>query len=320
MRGGDPARFHQVRPGQGLPDGRGGVDERVLVGRVAGKGIEDESKAIWCAVIETSEGNAYYVRLAPAQVESTRIGDLVRFSTKRENPVRGVDRHIAEVSAAHGGVYELTESDGAQGVARGVARRMRELEALGLARVLAPDQWVVASNLLEKIGAGAKCVPRYRLSLELERAILEDQVRRRGPVWLDTVDTERLANSGFGAEVRAAVERRHQAMRELGIAPDDPQRIGKLRDLERRAVGKEHARQSGQRFLEPPPERLRGQIQVVRDDPAYLAVSDGARFVLVPATAEARARERQVATSRGMAPVAPCSSMPLHAPSSSAAS
>ena len=62
-RGRPGALSHRSAPGQGLPDGRGGVDERVLVGRVASKGLEDESKGVWYAVLETPTGAAYHVRL-----------------------------------------------------------------------------------------------------------------------------------------------------------------------------------------------------------------------------------------------------------------
>jgi hypothetical protein len=36
-------------PRPGVPDGRGGVDERAVVGRVASKGLEDETKGVWYA-------------------------------------------------------------------------------------------------------------------------------------------------------------------------------------------------------------------------------------------------------------------------------
>jgi hypothetical protein len=54
LHGGDTARFHVVRSGQGLPDGQGGVEERTLVGRVVRKGLGDELKGrMFYAVIET---------------------------------------------------------------------------------------------------------------------------------------------------------------------------------------------------------------------------------------------------------------------------
>jgi hypothetical protein len=40
--------------------------------------------------------------------------------------------------------------------------------------------------------------------------------------WRRRFVTRCVATQGFGAEVLAAFERRRQALRELGIAPDDP--------------------------------------------------------------------------------------------------
>jgi hypothetical protein len=101
----------------------------------------------------------------------------------------------------------------------------------------APRQWIVPSDLLEQLEKRHRGAPaRYRVSLEALPLVLDAQVARRGPVWLDALDAGRLATKGFGAEVLAALERRRQALRELGIAPDDPQRDAKIRDLEQRTV------------------------------------------------------------------------------------
>jgi type IV secretory pathway VirD2 relaxase len=63
LDGGDGWRFHVVRVGQGLPDSRGGVEERPLVGRVVRKGLGDElSGRAFYAVIETPTGDAYRSR------------------------------------------------------------------------------------------------------------------------------------------------------------------------------------------------------------------------------------------------------------------
>jgi hypothetical protein len=131
---------------------------------------------------------------------------------------------------------------------------------------------------------------RYRLSIEALPLSLDAQVAWQGPVWLDTLDPARLAAKGFGAEVRAACERRRQALAELGIARSDPERQEKIRDLERRALGRALARQNGKVFLEPVPDRFRGQLEPGPEGSTYLAVTDGKQFVLVPAAREARAR------------------------------
>jgi hypothetical protein len=292
MRGGDPARFHAVRPGQGLPDGRGGVEQGAMVGRVADKGLEDESKGIWYAVLETPTGAAYHVRLGARQAEVTRTGDLVTFGTPRDAAVRPVDRHIAEV-AARDGAYALAGEGRQEGEARSAAARLRELERLGMVTARSHDVWNVPPDLLEQLETRHREQPaRYRLSMQPARLSLDAQVRHQGPVWLDTVDPATLARQGFGAEVLAAVECRQQALLALGIIAEDPHRVAKLRAVEQRAVGRAMERETGWTLVEPMPGGFRGRLhplpKVPEGDAPYLAVSDGQRFVLVPATREAR--------------------------------
>ncbi len=296
LHGGDAERFHVVRPGQGLPEGQGGVEERTLVGRVVRKGLGDElSGRTFYAVIETPTGDAYHVTVAARVADTLRVGDVVSLRTKREPAVQPVDRRLAEVAAAHGGVYELPGDAKGRDVARFAARRLRELERLGLVTSPAPGQWTVPSNLLEQLEKRPREAPaRCRVSLEGLPLALDAQVGRQGPVWLDTLDAGRLATTGFGAEVLAALERRRRALRELGIAPDDPQRGAKISDLQRRTVGREIARQSGQHFLESAPTRFRGRLQAGPEGSPYLAVTDGERFVLVPDAPEARSRTGQL--------------------------
>ncbi|HXX69874.1 MAG TPA: DUF3363 domain-containing protein [Polyangiaceae bacterium] len=289
MRGGDPGRFHAVRPGQGLPDGRGGIEERVLVGRVAGKGLEDESKGIWYAVLETPTGAAYHVRLTARQAEVTRTGDLVTFGTEREPAVRPVDRRIAEEASRRGGIYKLPGDGGQDEGARSVTPRLRELERLGLVASRTPGEWNVPADLLRQLERHEQQAPtRNRLSLRPLGCSLEEQAFHRGAVWLDTMEPKDLACEGFGAEVRAALERRGEVLRELGIAPEDPQRVSKLRDLEQRTTGRDRARQTGESFVERLSGSFQGRVQPAREGAAYFAVSDGKRFVLVPDSREAR--------------------------------
>jgi hypothetical protein len=87
--------------------------------------------------------------------------------------------------------------------------------------------------------------------------------------------------------VRQAVVARSEALRRLGIGPDDPDRVAKLRELERRELGAEIAARSGMTFLARVPEGFRGCIQPAeRAGPpgAYAVVSDGERFVVLRST------------------------------------
>jgi hypothetical protein len=304
----DAARLHVVPRGLGLPDGQGGVDERTLVGRVLRKGLADELKGqAFYAVIETATGDAYHVTVGARVADGLRAGDLVSFATQREPAVAPIDKHIAEVSAAHRGLYELASDARADGVGRAASRRLRELERVGLVSSPAPGQWKVPSDLVTQLEKRAQQAPgRYRLSIEALPLSLDAQVARPGPVWLDTLDPTRLATKGFGAEVHAACERRRQALEGLGIARDDPERHAKIRDLERRALGRALARQNGQVLLEHAPERLRGRLEPGPEGSAYLAVTDGKHFVLVPGTREARSRIGQLVDVSRDASGRPC--------------
>jgi type IV secretory pathway VirD2 relaxase len=288
----DAGRFHVVGRGLGLSDGEGGVDERTHVGRIIRKGLADELKGqAFYAVIETATEDAYHVTLGARAADALRAGDLVSFATPREPAVAPIDKRIAEASAARRGIYELGSDARTDGVGRAASRRLRELERLGLVSSLAPGQWNVPPDLVAQLEKRAREAPgRYRLSIEALPLSLDAQVARQGPVWLDTLETARLSARGFGAEVQAACERRHQALEKLGIARNDPERQEKIRDLERRAVGRALAQQNGQVFLEHGPERLRGRLERGPEGSSYLAVTDGRHFVLVPAARDARSR------------------------------
>jgi type IV secretory pathway VirD2 relaxase len=294
---GDPSRYQIVRPGKAIhtdtPSG-----SQVLSGRMASKGLSDELKGTFYAVIETPTGRAYHVALDPRAAETMRPGDIVSFTTKPETPVRPVDRQIADVARARGGVYTLERT--ADGASHPHERRLRELERLGLATPEAPHRWKVSPNLLRELAERQPDTPvRHRLLLHKEPLSLQAQVRHPGPVWLDRVKTGSLAPYGFGAELRRAVEQRREALHRLGVQPDDPNRATTLREVERRAVGGQMAARSGQAFLTSAPEGFRGRVQVADAGPsgaAYVVVSDGQRFIILRATAALRASHGKAVT------------------------
>jgi len=140
------------------------------------------------------------------------------------------------------------------------------------------------------------------LRFNREALQLDQQVQHRGPVWLDRVPREALAPYGFGAEVRRAVAARDQVLQGLGIDPRDPGRARKLREVERRRVGDAMARQLGEQFLSKAPRAFRGRLQLVQRKAgygAYAIVTDGKRFVVIPVTHDAKARDgKTVSVSR----------------------
>ena len=187
--------------------------------------------------------------------------------------------------------------------AQALARRLRDLERAGLVAAEGPARWKVPPDLLDRLAERARdAPPRYRLVVRKEPLSLKEQVVHRGPVWLDRVETKTLAHWGLGADVRQAVAARSEALRRLGIGPDDPDRVAKLRELERRELGAEIAARSGLTFLARVPEGFRGRIEPAEGTGppgAYAVVSDGERFVVLRATPALRALQGQfVAVAR----------------------
>jgi type IV secretory pathway VirD2 relaxase len=286
---GDPVRYHVVRAGQALqPDAS---EAPVVTGRVAKKGLSDELRGAFYAVVETPSGSAYHVPLDARSAESLHPGDIVSLTTKPEAAVRPVDRQIAEVAAVRGGVYDLALAPAPD--AERAVRRLRDLERIALASPAGPNRWKIAPNLLDDLERRHRdAPPRHRLLMHRQPLPLEAQVRNPGPVWLDRIDTASLAPHGLGAEVHRAIERRREALRHIGIAPDDPNRMAKLRELERAAVGREVAANLRQRFVPNTPSDFRGRVVGTQASPTgtcYAVVTDGGRFVLVKSTPSLRA-------------------------------
>jgi type IV secretory pathway VirD2 relaxase len=282
---GDSSRYRIVRPGEPLLN-RFGAEQDVLVGRVAGKGLSDEMKGNFYAVIEAPNGFAYHLPLDARTAETVSRGDIVLFGSRPELAVRPIDRRISEGARSAGGLYIL-DSAGQDQVRAPVARRMRELEREGLVTAQGPDRWVVPGDLIEQLERRPRTEPpRERLWIQKLALSLEDTPDRRGPVWLDEVDGRSLARWGFGAEVGRALDKRRNALRGLGIEPDDPRRNAKLRELEKHTVGEKMAARTGQQFLAKAPDRFRGRLQAGPDGAPFGVVTDGTRFVLVPAARE----------------------------------
>jgi hypothetical protein len=80
------------------------------------------------------------------------------------------------------------------------------------------------------------------------------------------------------------------------VAPEDRNRSGKLREVERRAVGKDIASRSGGTFLPELPMGFRGRLQRTESglegaSVSHLVVSDGSRFGVLRASASLRGIE-----------------------------
>ena len=162
---GDSSRYRIVREGEALLTGVD-AEKQMLVGRVAGKGLSDEMKGRFYAVIETPDGSAYHVPLDAKRAEAVGPGDIVLFGTRPELSVRPMDRHIADKARGGRGIYELDPAGDDADRAR-ASRRLRELEREGFVSARGPDRWSVPTDLIERLENRPRAEPaRERLWLQ----------------------------------------------------------------------------------------------------------------------------------------------------------
>lgn len=172
---GDAARYRVVRPGQNLEPlpadrlpGQGGIE-----GRVAAKGIHDELRGSFFAVVETPAGGGYRLPLDVRAAQQIQVGDIV--------------------SAA-------TYSRGAVG--RGNLRRGRPVRETVLVRKVGSglDEQVASMGPVWLDGIGDRPLAPYGFGAEVRRA-LERRADRQRELGVE-VDPRKV---GFRA---AEVERR----------------------------------------------------------------------------------------------------------------
>ena len=124
-------------------------------------------------------------------------GDIVSLTTKPEAPVRPVDRQIAEVARAQGGVYTLEPTAGA--ASHPHERRLRELERLGLVTPEAPGRWKVSPSTCSSSRRSGRARPPFAIDSSFTRSRSRSKPRSAilGPVWLDRVKTGLLGPLRF---------------------------------------------------------------------------------------------------------------------------
>ena len=240
------------------------------------RGSPTRMKGTFYAVIEAPNGFAYHLPLDAKAAEGVAPGILVLFGTRPEVAVRPMDRRIAETAREARGVYALDRAVDEGDRAR-VARRLGELEREGLVTAEGPGRWTVPADFIQRLESRPRTEPpRERLWVEKLPLALEQTPGHRGPVWLDQVDGRPWRAGGSARTSLALSTSGAMALRALGIAPDDPRRDAKLREVERQAVGEGMAARTRQAFLARTPDGFRGRVQVGPAGAPYAVVSDGA--------------------------------------------
>ncbi|HWK69526.1 MAG TPA: relaxase/mobilization nuclease and DUF3363 domain-containing protein [Burkholderiaceae bacterium] len=242
-----------------------GEDGRSIIGRVAGKGLADELYDKGYLIVDGTDGKVHYVALPPhtelAQYPTGAVVEIKGSSAPRvadktitAMAVDGIyraDHHLAVAKA-----QPHPERDPHE-VVKAHVRRLEALRRAGLVDRQAEGVWQVPQDLPERgrqydaqrLGGGV--VVELKSHLPIER-----QTRVIGATWLDQQligGGKGLGDSGFGNEVKEALQQRGDFLAEQGLVERRGQRIilarnllATLRNRELARTAKDIAAETGQ--------------------------------------------------------------------------
>ena len=203
-----------------------------IIGRVIDKHLTDELGETLTLVVDGIDGRTHHVSGFDAmRVEDAHIGSVVEIGPA-DSAGRPSDRAIAGM--AEDGIYrpsrhlEQARFEGRvpngdyEGFVDAHVRRLEALRRAGIAERIDADQWRIPSDFEARatahdLGRNARANIRVLSTFDLERQIGAD-----GATWLDRrlvgVGASDLSASGFGEQVREAMERRREALIDRGDA------------------------------------------------------------------------------------------------------
>jgi type IV secretory pathway VirD2 relaxase len=223
-----------------------GTPTTPVLGRVIDKHLSDELGENLTLVVDGIDGRPHHVSgIDPKHVEDARIGCIIEIGPA-ESISRPSDHAIAGM--AEDGIYrpsrhlEQARFEGRvpngdyEGFVDAHVRRLEALRRAGIAERIGDDQWRIPQDFEARAaahdaGRNGRANVRVLSTFDLERQIGSD-----GSTWLDRrlVDAgvSDLSSSGFGEQVREAMDRRREHHIEHGDAARQPDgRIAYRRNL-----------------------------------------------------------------------------------------
>ncbi|WP_116092555.1 relaxase/mobilization nuclease RlxS [Sphingomonas crusticola] len=236
-----------------------------LVGRVVGRGLADEHGDRHYLIVDGIDGRSHFVGIGRgASLDTMLEGAVVRIEPLRAE-VREADRTIAAVAAANGGRYDIDahlrhDPSATQDYAEAHVQRLEAMRRLSGGATREPSgQWIISTDHLERAAAHEARMVRDRpvaIALLSSRPLAQ-LIDADAATWLDRdlLSTEPVVtrDTGFGTEVRDALERRrqwlvtHQFAEEVGARTS--YRPDLLATLQRRELLRVAGQLSGELYL-----------------------------------------------------------------------
>ncbi|WP_177221920.1 DUF3363 domain-containing protein [Brevundimonas viscosa] len=231
-----------------------GLGERLVGGFVSVEGITPQRAGAHCAVIDGADGRLahFEFRYAHSVMCLDRVppGAVVEVSATARTTRRS-DQRIAEIAAAHGGLWsvELHGRAAPSAHPRFIRMHQARLESMsldGACRALGDGRFEIPTDYCERALRAdlAKWGPADHQARVLDDRPLDEQIRAPGLTWLDRLMTneERVRYAGpFGAHVAEALPEREKRLRMTGLGSGDPlvlspADVRKLQAMELRSV------------------------------------------------------------------------------------
>ncbi|WP_442755621.1 relaxase/mobilization nuclease RlxS [Methylocystis sp. JAN1] len=275
-----------------------------IVGRVVARGLSDELRDRHYLIVDGMDGKVHHIDIGKGEaVEPTPEGAIVRVAPKRPEP-RQADRTIAEIAAANGGRYSVDihlkhDPRATESFAETHVRRLEAIRRATGAVTREPDgSWIIAPDHLARVAEYERQQARTAPAVveTLSSLPLERQIRADGATWLDRElvadNPESLGPSGFGRDVREAMERRRQWLIAEDLAHEDQDRVvyraNMLAILRRRELARVAGQLSDELGLpyvethpgEPIEGTLRRSLELTSGK--YAVIEKSREFTLVP--------------------------------------
>ena len=218
------------------------ADGRRIVGRIAGKGLDDEFTDQGYLVVDGIDGRAHYFKLSARQdLDEYPIGGIIEIG--RTTDARRADANIEK--ATENGIYDarrhleaakvqLTSGKDPDAFVQSHVRRLEALRRANIVERLGDGRWAIPADFATRAQQyDARRSPSIAFELRSHLPISE-QTRALGATWLDRQlvgKGEALAAQGFGAEVRTALVRRTETLIERGYAERRGQQVIVARNL-----------------------------------------------------------------------------------------
>ncbi|MFI8463560.1 DUF3363 domain-containing protein [Stutzerimonas stutzeri] len=299
-----------------------GENGRSIMGRVAGKGLADELYDKGYLVVDGTDGKAHYVALPPrtelAQYPTGAVVEIKGSTAPRTadktitamavNGIYRTDHHLAVAKAQPHPERNPGE------VVKAHVRRLEALRRAGLVERQTEGVWQVPQDLPER-GRQYDAQRLGGVAVELKSHLpIERQARVIGATWLDQQligGGKGLGDTGFGSEVKDALQQRGDFLAEQGLAEKRGQRVILARNLLATLRNRELARTAqdiaAETGLEHRPvadgQRVAGTYRrnIMLASGRYAMLDDGMGFSLVPwkPVIEQRLGQQLAATVRG---------------------